>query len=60
MTAPRDEHQSKESVEASESWNTNHPLKLDCEARPEHLTTKSEFYEDHMVTARRPPLSEEF
>ena len=43
MTAPRDEHQSKESVEASESWNTNHSLQLYSEARPEHLTTKSEF-----------------
>ena len=43
MTAPCDEHQSKESVETSESWNTNHSLQLDCEARPEHLTTKSDF-----------------
>ena len=43
MTAPRDEHQSKESVEASESWNTNHSLQLYSEARPEHLTIKSEF-----------------
>ena len=43
MTAPRDKHQSKESVEASESWNTNHSLQLDGEARPEHLTTKSDF-----------------
>ena len=60
MTAPCDEHQSKESVETSESWNTNHSLQLDGEARPKHLTTKSEFFEDHMVTPGHPPLSEEF